>query len=62
VKVCPTRERIKKHLKKNPEASLREIQRACAISSVSVVHFHLKQLEREPCPHCGRPMSVKVTP
>ena len=61
---CPTRERIRKYLGKRPGATLREIQQACAISSVSVVHFHIKQMERGACPHCGRPMpkSSKVKP
>ncbi len=46
-KISPTREKVRKYKESNPEATLREIQKACKISSVSVVDFHLRKIKLE---------------
>jgi predicted ArsR family transcriptional regulator len=40
-----TRSKIWKYCIKNPNATYREIAKACGISSHSVVQFHLKKLK-----------------
>jgi len=57
--VSDTRQRIKKYRDKHPGATVREIQKACDVSSPSVVHFHLKKLERKPCECCGKTIEAE---
>ena len=42
---CKTRDKILNYLKKNGKQPLRKIQRDLKISSVSVVHHHIKKIE-----------------
>ena len=61
-----TREKIRDYVARNPAATLREIMRACGVSSPSVVHYHLERLDTPRticCPTCHgkgrvRPSSV----
>jgi len=49
------RERIRAYTAEHPNATMRDIQVKCGISSLSVVFRHMKRLEKErgACPHCG---------
>lgn len=40
-----TRSKIWRYIVKNPDATIRQIQKAVKASSPSVVHFHLKKLK-----------------
>lgn len=42
MRVCPARDKILAYRAAHPGATIREIQRACEISSTSVVQHHLK--------------------
>jgi len=46
-KISPTREKIRKYKAANPDATIREIQKACKCSSPSVVSFHLNKIKLE---------------
>lgn len=46
-KINPTREKIRKYKSANPDATIRAIQKACGVSSPSVVSFHLNQIKLE---------------
>lgn len=61
-----TRERIATYLKRHATATVREIQKACRVSSPSVVQYHLERMDTPRticCPVCHgkgrvRPSSV----
>ncbi len=43
MRVCETRDRILAYRAEHPDATVREIQAACGVSSPSVVQHHLKK-------------------
>lgn len=61
-----TREKIASFVKRHSKATVREIQKACGVSSPSVVQYHLERLDTPRticCPTCHgkgrvRPSSV----
>lgn len=44
---CPTRERVREYVAKNPDATFREIMAGCGLKSTSQVSHHLKALRYE---------------
>ena len=46
-KMSETRQRIRAYRDRNPGASVRKIQKACHVSSPSVVYYHLKKMESD---------------
>lgn len=44
-RACENRDRILAYREKHPNATIRQIQSACGVSSPSVVSHHLKQAE-----------------
>lgn len=61
-----TRERIATYVKRHPDSTVREIQKACRVSSPSVVQYHLERIDTPRticCPTChgkGRVMPSSV--
>lgn len=58
----PTRDKINAYVKRKPEATVRQIQKACKISSPSVVQYHLERLSTPRticCPVCHGKGRVK---
>ncbi len=44
-KFSAAREKVRKYKDANPDATIREIQKACQLSSPSVVAFHLNKIK-----------------
>lgn len=57
-----TREKVAAYIKRNPEASIRQVQKACGLSSPSVARYHLLRIDTPKticCPTCHGAGRVK---